>query len=77
MIVGIEKAIVTIAVIVLIVILYVASFLFCVAIMGANSKEDESLKDKEQEEYLNTWSKTHKAKDNKRNRRKNGKRKSN
>ena len=73
----IEKAIVSIAVIVLIVILYVGSFLLCVAILGANSKEDESLKDKEQEEYLNTWNEVQKLKCDKRNRRKNGKRKSN
>lgn len=73
----IEKAIVSIAVIVLIVILYVGSFLLCVAILGANSKEDESLKDKEQEGYLNTWNEVQKLKCDKRNRRKNGKRKSN
>lgn len=73
----IEKAIVIIAVIVLIVILYVASFLFCVAILGINTKEDELLNDKEQEEYLIAWNKVQKLKSNKRNRRKNETRKSN
>lgn len=72
----IEKVIVIIAVIVLIVISYIASFLFFSAILYTNSQEDESLKDKEQEEYLKAWSKTHKTKDNK-NRRNNDTRKSN
>lgn len=73
----IEKAIVSIAVIVLIVILYVGSFLLCVAILGVNSKEDELLNDKEQEEYLIAWNEVQKLKCDKKNRRKNGKRKSN
>ena len=58
----------------LIGLLIIASFLFCLAIFGANSTDDDLLRnDKEQEDYLKAWNEVHKIKCNNKNRRKNGK----
>ena len=58
----------------LIGLLIIASFLFCLAIFGANSTDDDLLRnDKEQEDYLNAWNEAQKTKCDNKNRRKNGK----
>lgn len=58
----------------LIGLLIITSFLFCLAIFGANStEEDNLLNDKEQEDYLIVWSEERKLKHKERNRRNNGK----
>ena len=57
----------------LIGLLIIASFLFCLAIFGANSTDDDLLRnDKEQEDYLNARKEIQKTKCDNRNRRKNG-----
>ena len=58
----------------LIGLLIITSFLFCLAIFGANSTDDDLLRnDKEQEDYLNAWNEAQKTKCDNKNRRKNGK----
>ena len=61
-------------IVMLIGLLIITSFLFCLAIFGANSTDDDLLRnDKEQEDYLNAWNEAQKTKCDNKNRRKNGK----
>ena len=58
----------------LIGLLITASFLFCLAIFGTNSTDDDILlNDKEQEDYLSAWNEVQKSKCDNKNRRNNGK----
>lgn len=64
----------TIIIIAIIILLIITGLLFCLAIFGANStEEDKLLNDKEQEDYLNAWNEERKLKHKERNRRNNGK----
>ena len=56
-----------------VVFLLITNFLFCLAILGNSTEEDELLNDKEQEDYLIVCSEERKLKHKERNRRKNGK----
>lgn len=63
----------TIIIIAIIILLIITSFLFCLAIFGANGTDDGLLNDKEQEDYLKAWNEAQKSKCDNKNRRKNGK----
>ena len=55
----IEKVMIIVA---LIGLLIITSFLFCLAIFGNSTEEDELLNDKEQEDYLIAWNEAQKNK---------------
>ena len=60
-------------VVMLIGLLIITSFLFCLAILGNSTDDDLLRNDKEQEDYLNAWNEAQKTKCDNKNRRKNGK----
>ena len=60
-------------VVMLIGLLIITSFLFCLAILGNSTEEDKLLNDKKQEDYLIALNEAQKLKHKERNRRKNGK----
>lgn len=67
-----------IVIIITITIIWILTYLlFCIALLSTNTKEDELLNEKEQEEYLKAWNEAQKLKLDKRNRRNNEREKSN